>query len=86
LSEREEAAAIMKMSTLQGGIEFSGDPGGGRRFKGLKCNAGAMGQKLRLMSECHQWVLSERKIWTARSKIHVFITLPAIGYFYILPW
>lgn len=51
---------------------------GGRRFKGLKFDAGAMGQKLRLISESHQWVLSERKIWTAPSKIHVFITLPAI--------
>lgn len=29
LSEREETATIMKMSTLQGGIEFSGGRGEG---------------------------------------------------------
>ncbi len=65
MSEREEAAAIMKMSCK---VELNSVGAGkaGRRFKGLKFNAGAMGQKLRLISESHQWVLSERKIWTTQ--------------------
>jgi hypothetical protein len=75
LSEREEAAAIMKMSTLQGGIEFSRGREGREEIQRVEVQCRCNGSKAETYYRVPSMGVIRRQ---DMDKIHAFIAPPAM--------